>query len=314
VPAGTAPGTIDVTAVLDYQLCTETYCEDAAEAEADAKLVVEAGEARAELQSVPAPSVGDGAGPAEGAAAEGDDFAEEEDSSSWWLLILQCIGGGLFALAMPCTYPMIPITFSFFTKQAEKRGGNVLGLTVVYGLGIIAMFVLVGVVLSAVIIDIVNHWVTNTVIGVMFFFFAFVLFGWINLSPPQWMNKLAYKAQGSAAASKETSGMVTALLGVFFMGATLVITSFTCTAPIVGTLIANVAAEGWLRVAVGMAIFGLTMAIPFMALSLMPGKVKAIGWRRSRSRLASSSWRRRSSSSRWSTSRSAGRRCRANCS
>ena len=126
------------------------------------------------------------------------------------------------------------------------------------------------------IIDVVNHWVTNTVIGAMFFFFAFVLFGWINLNPPQWMNKLAYKAQGTAASNKGSGGWAAALLGVFFMGATLVITSFTCTAPIVGSLIANIAIYGKVKIAVGMAIFGLTMAIPFMALSFAPGKVKAM--------------------------------------
>ena len=65
-------------------------------------------------------------------------------------------------------------------------------------------------------------------------------------------------------------------LGVFFMGATLVITSFTCTAPIVGSLLANVAQFGTARVAIGMAIFGATMALPFVFLSLMPGKVKAM--------------------------------------
>jgi thiol:disulfide interchange protein len=186
-------------------------------------------------------------------------------TGSWWALILASIGGGLFALAMPCTYPMIPITFSFFTKQAEKRGGKVLSLAVVYGLGIIVMFVFVGVGLSAVIQDVVNHWLTNTIIGVMFVFFAFVLFGWINLQPPQFIQNAAGKASATGG-----------LLGVFFMGATLVITSFTCTAPIVGSLIANVAKLGNVRVGIGMGIFGLTMALPFVALALMPTKVKAM--------------------------------------
>jgi thiol:disulfide interchange protein DsbD len=283
VPAGTAAGTIDVVAVLDYQICDESGCENPTEGDAEVTLTVVAGEARSERMDVPQDPVVVGAEPDEGdgpgATNESTDPDDEEERQGWWWLILSSIGGGLFALAMPCTYPMIPITFSFFTKQAEKRGGSVLGLTIVYGLGIIAMFVAVGVLLSAVIIDVVNHWATNTVIGLMFFFFAFVLFGWINLSPPQFLNKLAYKAQGSAASgggSGEKGGLLLALVGVFFMGATLVITSFTCTAPIVGTLIANVASEGLVRVGVGMAIFGLTMAIPFMALSLMPGKVKAM--------------------------------------
>lgn len=278
VPAGTEPGAIDVTAVLGYQICDATKCDLETEGDAEGQLIVEAGEARAELLQIPEPKAVEGAGDTNSSASD-EPAADEEERQSWWLLILKSIGGGLFALAMPCTYPMIPITFSFFTKQAEKRGGSVLGLSIVYGLGIILMFVAVGVLLSAVIIDVVNHWVTNTIIGLMFFFFAFVLFGWINLSPPQFLNKLAYKAQGSAASGGGSGGMgglLVALAGVFFMGATLVITSFTCTAPIVGSLIANVASEGLVRVGVGMAVFGLTMAIPFMALSLMPGRVKSM--------------------------------------
>ena len=275
VPVGTEPGTIDVTAVLDYQICDESGCERPTEGDAEVTLTVVAGEARAERLEVPQDTVVSGAEPDETGAGE---TTEPEGggtgaAGSWWELILLCIGGGLFALAMPCTYPMIPITFSFFTKQAEKRGGNVLGLTLVYGLGIVAMFVFVGVGLSSVIRDVTNHWVTNTIIGAFFFFFAFVLFGWVNLNPPQWMNRLAYKAQSTAGSG---SSMFSALLGVFFMGATLVLTSFTCTAPIVGSLVGSVAKYGPVRVGVGMGVFGLTMAIPFMALSLMPGKVKAM--------------------------------------
>lgn len=275
VPVGTAAGTVDVTAVLGYQICDANQCDPETEGDADGQLVVEAGAARADLVGV-----SKDADQVSKVAAEGDVGADEEEPvdpddpfSSWWALILASIGGGLFALAMPCTYPMIPITFSFFTKQAEKRGGNVLLLSLIYGLGIVAMFVFVGVGLSAVIIDVVNHWLTNTIIGVMFIFFACVLFGWINLNPPQWMNKMAYKAQSTA---NQGSGLITGMLGVFFMGATLVLTSFTCTAPIVGSLIGSIAKHGSLKVAVGMGIFGLTMAIPFMLLSLMPTKVKAM--------------------------------------
>lgn len=266
-PAGSKPATVDVSGALDYQICTEQFCDPETTIDFEAKLVVEAGEARAEATKPPAAPE-----PAAKPPDAGNAFA-----GSWWLLILACIGGGLFALAMPCTYPMIPITFSFFTKQAEKRGGSVMVLAIAYGLGIVAMFSAVGVLLSAVIIDVVNHWVTNTIIGVMFVFFAFVLFGWVNLSPPQWMNRLAYKAQTSAQTqSGGALGFIVALLGVFFMGATLVISSFTCTAPIVGSLIANIASVGKLRVGIGMAVFGLTMALPFMVLALMPTKVKAM--------------------------------------
>ena len=253
VPVGMQPGAVEVKGSLDYQLCDENSCDKATDGAFRATLTVEEGEA------VPATTVASGEVRPPSATESDNPF-----SGSWWALILACIGGGLFALAMPCTYPMIPITFSFFTKQAEKRGGNVMSLALAYGFGIIAMFVVVGVALSAVIIPIVNHWATNLVIGVMFFF-AFVLFGWINLNPPQFVQRAAGKAS--------TTG---GYLGVFFMGATLVITSFTCTAPIVGSLLAKVAELGQLRVGIGMGIFGLTMAAPFVVLSLMPTKVKSM--------------------------------------
>lgn len=270
VPADAAPREVTIGGVLDYQICNEVGCDPPAEAEYEATLAIEAGEAR--VAQSEAPKAADQGSDEEVVVDPDDPFA------SWWALILASIGGGLFALAMPCTYPMIPITFSFFTKQAEKAGGNVLPLTITYGFGIIAMFVFVGVALSAVIIDVVNHWATNAVIGAMFFFFAAVLFGWVNLNPPQFLQRLATKAQMSAAGAPSGGSGITlgGLSGVFFMGATLVLTSFTCTAPIVGSLIGGIAKHGTTKVAVGMGIFGLTMAIPFMALSLAPTKVKAM--------------------------------------
>ncbi len=252
VPAGTKPGAIAVKGVLDYQVCDENSCDRATEGPFAATLTVEAGQARASAQPPTNTRPKD--------PSDGNPFG----GSLWWL-ILACIGGGLFALAMPCTYPMIPITFSFFTKQAEKRGGNVMSLALTYGFGIVAMFVIVGALLSTVIVDVVNHWVTNCVIGAMFLFFSFVLFGWVNLQPPQFVQRAAGRAS--------TTG---GYLGVFFMGATLVITSFTCTAPIVGSLLANVAKFGTGRVAFGMGIFGLTMALPFVVLSLMPTRLKSM--------------------------------------
>lgn len=269
VKAGQQPGELGVDAGFSYQICNETGCLEPAEVGFEAKLVVEAGAARPERSGAATapPKGGDApkAGPAAGGATATPADDDNPFGGSWWALILACIGGGLFALAMPCTYPMIPITFSFFTKQAEKRGGKVLTLALVYGFGIVLMFTVVGALLSTVIIDVVNHWLTNAVIGVMFLLFSFVLFGWINLEPPQALQQVAGKASSTGG-----------YLGVFFMGATLVITSFTCTAPIVGSLLANVAQFGIGRVAIGMAIFGATMALPFVLLSLAPTKVKAM--------------------------------------
>ncbi len=189
---------------------------------------------------------------------------ESKEDPSLWAFLLLAIGGGLFALMMPCTYPMIPITISFFTKQADARGGNVMPLSLAYGGGIVAIFVLIGVMIGPLVLAFATHAVTNLVIGAMFLVFALALFGVITLNPPQAL-------MGAAGKASATGGY----LGVFLMGATLVITSFTCTAPFVGSLLSFGASSGsMLRVALGMGVFGLTMAIPFVFLSLVPGKIK----------------------------------------
>ncbi len=183
----------------------------------------------------------------------------------------QAVFWGFFTLLMPCTYPMIPITISFFTKQADARGGSVLPLSLTYGAGIVSMFVLIGLLVGAPIIAFATHPVTNLVIGLAFLFFALVLFGAINLQPPQKLNQMAGKAS-----------MKGGYQGVFLMGFLLVITSFTCTAPFVGSLLGSAASGGGSfldnapRVIMGMATFGATIAIPFVVLSLVPGKLAAI--------------------------------------
>jgi thiol:disulfide interchange protein DsbD len=173
---------------------------------------------------------------------------------------------GVFSLLMPCTYPMIPITISFFTKQAAQNPGKQLRMSALYGLGIVAMFILIGVLIGAPIIQFATHPVTNLVIGAFFVLFGLSLFGVVDLQPPSFLMNMAGQAR-----------MTGGYLGVFFMGATLVITSFTCTAPFVGSLLSVGASSGNLgRIVVGMGTFGLTMAIPFVALAMIPGKLSAM--------------------------------------
>ncbi|MCP3917857.1 MAG: hypothetical protein GY711_20110 [bacterium] len=200
------------------------------------------------------------------AAESADGDGEEEDDSLAKFLLL-AVFWGLFTLLMPCTYPMIPITISFFTKQATARDGKVLGLSLAYGAGIVLIFILIGVVIGPPILVFAAHPVTNLIIGALFVFFAFVLFGAINLQPPAFLMNVAGKASMRGGYG-----------GVFLMGATLVVTSFTCTAPFVGSLLA-VGAEGGgglSRIILGMGVFGLTMATPFVFLSLVPGKMQSL--------------------------------------
>ena len=187
-----------------------------------------------------------------------------------WKLILAGIGAGLFALVMPCTYPMIPVTFSFFSKQAEVQGRSLLSLALTYGIGVVTMFVLLGVAASSVIIPFATHPYTNIVIGSVFLYFALVLFGAVNFQPPSFLMNAAGNASRRGG-----------LVGIFFMGLTLVISTFTCTAPAIGWILAAFSKSGTsfesvLKVVIVMATFGLTMAIPFVFLALAPGRLKAM--------------------------------------
>jgi len=263
VPEGQQPGKVVVKAVLDYQLCDENSCDLPATANVRAELVVEAGAARAEYQRGAAAATAAAGEPPSASARDGY-FGE-----GWLAFFLSCVGGGLFALVMPCTYPMIPITFSFFTKQADARGGKVLSLALLYGAGIVGMFALIGAlagVLGEYIVPFAAHWITNFIIGTAFVVFGLSLLGLFTLQPPAFLMQAAGKGRA-----------VGGLVGVLLMGATLVISSFTCTAPVVGLLLLPAVASGDPTLpTVGMAIFGLTMALPFVFLSLLPGKVKAL--------------------------------------
>jgi thiol:disulfide interchange protein len=197
------------------------------------------------------------------AATQQNEDGEAEDEAPLGTFLFEAFFWGLITLLMPCTYPMIPITISFFTKQALARDGKVLSLSLAYGAGIVLVFVAIGVVVGAPIQEFANHPVFNLFIAAMFVFFAFTLFGWFNLQPPAFLMQAAGKASA-------TGGLV----GVFLMGLTLVVTSFTCTAPFVGTLLARGGDQGIARVVMGMGVFGLTMATPFVFLSLFPSRAQ----------------------------------------
>ncbi len=180
--------------------------------------------------------------------------------------LASAVGWGIFSLLMPCTYPMIPITISYFTKQSSLRQTSLLPLALTYGAGIVLIYVVIGVAVGPLIVPFAaNPWF-NLAVGLAFVVFALSLFGAILFQPPQFMMGWVGKATKQGG-----------LLGVFLLGALLVVTSFTCTAPFVGSLLATGAEGGRLdRVVLGMGTFGLTMAVPFVFLSLVPGKVKAL--------------------------------------
>ncbi|WP_407401602.1 cytochrome c biogenesis protein CcdA [Sodaliphilus sp.] len=198
-------------------------------------------------------------------------------SSSLWLIFIACFGGGLLALLTPCVWPIIPMTVSFFLKKSGSRAKSIKN-AVIYGLSIIIIYVSLGLVVTAIFgPSMLNAIATNAVCNIIFFallvVFALSFFGAFEIKLPEsWSNKIDSKAE-------QTTG----LLSIFFMAFTLAIVSFSCTGPIIGTLLVEAASQGsGIAPAVGMLGFAIALAIPFTIFALFPSMLKKMpksgGW------------------------------------
>ncbi|MFK7848145.1 MAG: cytochrome c biogenesis protein CcdA [Rhodothermales bacterium] len=181
-----------------------------------------------------------------------------------WGFILLAIGAGLGALLMPCVFPMIPLTVSYFTKHAADRS-TAFKMASVYGLSIIVIFTGLGVLMAFLMgasgaqTIAANPWI-NLSIGLVFIVFALSLLGLFELRLPNGLLNYFNKQ------SNDKKGYT----GVLFMGATLTLVSFSCTAPFVGTLLAATAGGEWVYPITGMLIFSATFALPFVLFALFP--------------------------------------------
>ncbi len=201
---------------------------------------------------------------------------EEERTGLGWDF-LKGLLGGLLALLTPCVFPMIPLTVSFFLRNANNRTRAVRD-ALVYGFTIIFSYVVLGLAISMIFgPDTLNALATSPGFNIFFFalliFFAASFFGAFELTmPSSWSNALDSKADQSGG-----------LLGVFLMGLTFVLVSFSCTGPIVGTLLVEAATGGnVLSPAIGMLGFSLALAIPFSLFAVFPTALKSLpksgGW------------------------------------
>jgi thiol:disulfide interchange protein DsbD len=191
------------------------------------------------------------------------------DHSLLYLLLMGFIGG-LLAVCMPCIWPIIPMTVSFFLKRAKTDKRKGIRDAVTYGLSIIVIYLGLGLLVTAIFgSDALNAMSTNAVFNIFLFLllvaFALSFFGWFEIKlPDSWANSVDTKAS-------ETSG----LLSVFLMAFTLVLVSFSCTAPIVGLLLVETATSGnWLAPAVGMFGFAVALALPFTLFAMFPSWLK----------------------------------------
>jgi len=213
-------------------------------------------------------------------AAQLNDSSSSSSSSSTdegvWSIFIIAFLSGFIALLTPCVFPMIPMTVSFFTKQSKNKASGIKN-ALIYGLSIIGIYVVLGVFVSAVFgADALNNMATNVYFNIAFFVllivFAASFLGAFELTmPSSWINK--------ADSASDRGG----LLGIFFMAFTLALVSFSCTGPIVGTLLVEAASGGsYIGPIIGMFGFSLAIALPFAFFAAFPGWLNSLpksgGW------------------------------------
>ena len=191
------------------------------------------------------------------------------DQSLLYILLMGFIGG-LLAVCMPCIWPIIPMTVSFFLKRAKDDKKKGIRDAITYGISIIVIYLGLGLFVTAVFgSDALNAMSTNAVFNIFLFVllvvFALSFFGWFEIKlPDSWANAVDSKAS-------QTSGLVS----IFLMAFTLVLVSFSCTAPIIGLLLVETTTSGnWLAPTLGMLGFAVALALPFTLFAMFPSWLK----------------------------------------
>ncbi len=201
---------------------------------------------------------------------------EKAEAFSLWSLFGAGMLGGFFALIMPCIFPMIPLTVSFFLKQSKSKADG-LRKALLYGLSINVIYVALGLLVAITFgADALNAMATspffNLAFFVLFVVFALSFFGLFEITlPSSWVNKADDQSQRSG------------ILGIFFMAFTLALVSFSCTGPLIGQLLVATAVSGeLLGPAVGMFGFSFALSLPFILFAAFPGWLKGLpksgGW------------------------------------
>ncbi|MBR9860798.1 thioredoxin fold domain-containing protein [bacterium] len=199
---------------------------------------------------------------------------DDVEGKSLWALFLLGMGGGLISLFTPCVFPMIPMTVAFFTKEKDKAKGR--RMAVFYGLSIIGIYIILGMILAVVFgatfaYTLSTHWLPNIIFFLVFIIFSLAFFGMFEITlPSSFVNKV--DQQG------DRGGYV----GVFFIAFTLVLVSFSCTAPIVGSVSILAASGAILKPLAAMLGFSIMFAVPFTLFAFFPQWLNSLpqsgGW------------------------------------
>jgi len=198
-----------------------------------------------------------------------------ESQKGLWSIFFIAFLSGFAALLTPCVFPMIPMTVSFFTKQSKNRSQGIRN-AIFYGIAIILIYVILGLIVTWIFgADALNALSTNVWFNLIFFLllivFAVSFLGAFEIMlPNSWANKVDSQA--------DRGGMI----GILFMALALAIVSFSCTGPIVGTLLVEAASKGGIAPVIGMFGFSLALALPFMLFAMFPGWLNSLpksgGW------------------------------------
>ncbi len=262
-------GTISLTAIATYQSCDNTICYPPMDQTVEFDLIVESGEARSDKLYLVEESIIE-------ASINELTSLESAIAKGFWSFILLAASMGFLALLTPCVFPMIPITVSFFTQQGETSGKKPIKNALVYALGIITTFTLLGFLLAVFLgASGANQlasspWI-NLFIGALFIFFALSLFGMYEIQVPA-------KLRNMSMQQEKRSGY----LGILFMALTFTLASFTCTVQFVGLLLVAAAQGQWFWPMIGMIVFSTAFALPFFFLAMFPQYLaklpKSGGW------------------------------------
>ncbi len=257
-------GPVTIEGIIEYMICNDENCMPPTEESFSLKV---GGGAAAATTTKAADNT------AKIEAATGHE--NETDNKSYWGIFWLAFIGGFAALLTPCVFPMIPMTVSFFTKQSGSRAAGVRN-AMLYGLSIIFIYVVLGTSVAAIFgADALNALSTNPWFNFFFFLllvvFAISFFGAFELVlPSSWVNFADRKADKGG------------LIGIFFMAFTLALVSFSCTGPIVGSLMVQAATGGFMGPIIGMLGFSLALALPFTLFAAFPGYLNTLpksgGW------------------------------------
>ncbi|WP_179352749.1 protein-disulfide reductase DsbD family protein [Winogradskyella vidalii] len=207
--------------------------------------------------------------------SETSESSDDESSKGLWSIFIIAFFSGFVALLTPCVFPMIPMTVSFFIKQSQSKAKGIRN-AIIYGLSIIVIYVLLGTIITAIFgADALNALATNVWFNVIFFLllvvFAISFLGAFEIVlPNSWANKADRQADRGG------------LVGIFFMALALAIVSFSCTGPIVGTILVEAASKGGVAPVIGMLGFSTAIALPFALFAAFPGWLNTLpksgGW------------------------------------